>query len=176
MRRAISAADGWRLTELELRRWLADQLGVEEESILPSASLADAFAVDSLDMAAMFAAFEVEFGLELDGASCRTVSTFGDLLALVRERATPGGVPLVPFVRTIVSSRRTDAGTGLERVGWLTPYLVGVVADDARAAGRGARLDVTVTECATSGVIGRVEQYFQGLVRRGVGVHVHAGR
>lgn len=91
MRRRISTASGWRVWERELRIWLADQIGVEEASIMPDASLADTYAVDSLDLAAILSAFEADFGLDLSGASCRTVATFGDFAALVRERAAAVG-------------------------------------------------------------------------------------
>lgn len=90
---------GRQTMEGTLHRWMADQLGVDEEELDTDASLADALAVDSLDMAALLAAFEDEFGIELRGTKVCRLATFGDFVALVRQQAHAVemlSVPLLP--------------------------------------------------------------------------------
>jgi hypothetical protein len=57
----------------------------------------------------------------------------------------------------------------VERVVWLTPYAADGIAEEARRAGRGARLEVVVPRSAGAGGLAAVETLFAWLKEKGVG-------
>lgn len=56
--------------------------------------------------------------------------------------------------------------------GWLTPYTVETIAEDAQHAGRGARLEVTVAASTEDTGLARVRDDFACLGERGIVVTV----
>src|SRR5262245_66120054 len=74
----------------------------------------------------------------------------------------------IPVVSRVVAPGRGS----IERVEALTPYAAQRIAEDARAAGPGALLDLMVREPATPGTLSRVREVFSGLVPHGVRVRV----
>ena len=90
----------------------------------------------------------------------------------MRREGRPAPVALAcPFVRAAVA----PAGRGrasIERSGWLTPYTVETIAEDARGAGRGARLEIDVAADAHAASLGLVEDAFGWLRERGLEVSV----
>src|SRR5437870_4197982 len=60
----------------------------------------------------------------------------------------------------------------MHRTGWLTPYAVQTIAEDALRAGRGARLEVTVAAATSPAELRRVRHRLARLANRGIQVHV----
>ena len=79
------------------------------------------------------------------------------------------------LVRTGVVPRRGKGSRspGLVRTEWLTPYDMETIAEDARRAGRGARLDVVLPVEAGAAETVEVEERFARLRSRGKGVTIH---
>ena len=75
--------------------------------------------------------------------------------------------PIAVVARVVVRGRGS-----IERVEALTPHVVETIVEDARAAGRGAELDVTVRSPITPATLARIRDVFAGLHARGVEVHV----
>jgi hypothetical protein len=66
-------------------------------------------------------------------------------------------------------------GCVLEQVSWLTPYEAETIAQAARRAGPGARLEVIVPGSASAASLAAVETLFSWLVEKGVMVSVGRG-
>jgi hypothetical protein len=75
--------------------------------------------------------------------------------------------PLAVVARVVAPGRGS-----IERVEALTPYAVQRIAEDARVAGPGAQLDVTVRSPVAPGTLARLRAVFAGLGARGVRVRV----
>jgi hypothetical protein len=87
------------------------------------------------------------------------------------------GEPDLPTVRVRTSLTRTDGrGTRLGRAFRLNPYTLQVLIDDARRAGRGARLDVVVGQNTPVALIDAIRRRLAALERRGVHVRVRPER
>src|SRR4029077_6399725 len=118
-------------------------LGIDPEDLPADASLVDELAVDSLELAELALAIEGALGIALPRALLDDVRTVGDLLGAARarphaRRATPATLP----ARILAPDERP--GGALERPGALSPYAIETIADDARHAGRGARVELSV--------------------------------
>jgi acyl carrier protein len=159
--------------EPEIRRVVAERLGVGQEELTPEVSLFDDLAVDSLDMVELGLALEDESGITVPEHVLGEVRTYQQVvdrvLDLARATVADGSAP--PFVWARVSAPgRTDGA--LERAGRLTPYAARTIGEDALRAGRGAQLEVTVP-LTTDGVrLARVAEEFSWLRDRGVNVRV----
>jgi len=166
--------------EADVRRVVADCLGVGSEELGSEISLRDDLAADSLDLVELAMALEAEFAIVISERILDRVRTYGDLVettgVLVQRRceAEAAGAerPLRMWVR-ITPPAGGSAGT-LERTGWLTPYTAETVAEDALRAGKGAQLEVTVAASTVAG-LDRVQQQFARLGTRGVQVSVRGG-
>ena len=163
--------------EADVRRLVADHLGVGTEELVAEVSLRDELAADSLDLVELAMALEAEFAIVVPERTLDQVRTYGDLVQatglLIRTRCEEeaGGAerPLRMWVR-ITPPAGGSAGT-LERTGWLTPYTAETVAEDALRAGDGARLELTVAASTVEG-LAQVRQQFARLGKRGVQVTV----
>src|SRR2546428_4808383 len=163
--------------EADVRRVVAHCLGIGIEDLVSEVSLRDDLAADSLDLVELAMALEAEFAIVVPEPILDRVRTYGDLVhatgVLIRTRceaeARGAERPLRIWAR-ITPPAGGSAGT-LERTGWLSPYTAETVAEDARRAGRGARLEVTVAASTMAG-LARVQQQFAGLGKRGVQVIV----
>src|SRR5262245_43460096 len=159
--------------EPQVRRVVAERLGVGQEELAPEGSLADELAVDSLDMVELGLALEDEFGITVPEHVLGEVRTYQHLvnrvLDLARAAADDGGEP--PFVwARIAAPGRTDGA--LERAGRLTPYAAQTIGEDALRTGRGAQLEVTVPATTGGAALARVAEEFSWLPDRGVRVRV----
>jgi acyl carrier protein len=159
--------------EPEVRRVVAERLGVGQEELTPEVSLADDLAVDSLDMVELGLALEDEFGITVPEHVLGEVRTYQHLvdrvLDLARAAADDGGEP--PFVwARVAAPGRTDGA--LERAGRLTPYAAQTIGEDALRTGRGAQLEVTVPSTTGGAGLARVAEEFSWLRNRGVRVRV----
>jgi acyl carrier protein len=155
-----------------VRRIVADRLGISPAELVPDTSLADDLAVDSLDLIEIAIAVETEVGVSIAERRLERVRTYGDLAALVimlaAESRSPRAGPAPAVVtRVVVADRAT-----VERSTLLTPYAVETVADDAIAAGPGARLEVGLRGQAGAGALERVRVLFARLGSRGIRVQV----
>jgi acyl carrier protein len=164
--------------ELRVRRVVADSLGVGLEELVREVSLRDDLAADSLDLVELVLALEAKFGITVPDRVLDLVGSYGDLVEttvdLIRARraAEPRSAEQPPrFVARVVPSEGRSGGI-LERGGWLTPYIVETIAEDALRAGRGARLEVTVAASTEDTGLARVRDDFACLGERGVLVTV----
>lgn len=82
---------------------------------------------------------------------------------------------LPSFVRTRVTAAPGGSPGMLERGTFLTPYGAEEIAQEARRAGRGARLEVTVPASASDEGVAAVDSLFAWLREKGVAVVVHRG-
>lgn len=74
-----------RLTEI-----IADQLGVELEQVVPSASFTDDLGADSLDLVELIMALEEEFEVDIPDEDAEKILTVGDALNYLKEHAASG--------------------------------------------------------------------------------------
>ena len=88
-----------------------------------------------------------------------------------RSRADGEIAPSV-FIRGTISSERRDSRGVVTHAGWLTPYVVETISDDARHAGSGARLEITVPSGAPLAAVDRVRRCFEHLAPRGIEIDV----
>ena len=161
-----------------MRRVVADSLGVALEELVREVSLRDDLATDSLDLVELALALEAKFGISVPERIVDWVRSYKDLVEttvdLIRaRRAAESRSAEQParFVARVVPSEGRSGGI-LERGGWLTPYTVETIADDALRAGRGARLEVTVAASTEDTGLARVRDDFACLGERGILVTV----
>lgn len=182
LRRHEAAVGVWwqraEFLEPRIRRVVAESLGLGAEELTPEVSLTDDLAADSLDLVELGLGLEEEFGITLSEAVLSEVRTYGELVggvqALARKRwevesgHTTEALPV--RVRVVAAPGR---GRGdLQRAGWLTPYAVQTIAEDALRGGRGARLEVTVPADVGDAALARLEDQFAWLGEREVRVSV----
>ena len=161
--------------EPRLRRLVAEHLGVDPEELRPEVSLIDELAVDSLELIELALALEGELGIDIPERTIDEIRTYGDLagaaLALARGsqdlEAAVGSAPATVRSRVV-----SGVGAALERAGTLTPYLVEEIVEDALAAGRTARLELTVPADTDDIGVAWLERQFIELATRGVEVTV----
>jgi acyl carrier protein len=158
--------------EARVRRIVADRLGVTPGELLPDTSLADDLAVDSLDLLEIAIAIEAEAGVTIAERLLERVRTYGELATLVATLVADrrsGSAPIAPAVVTrVVAGDRTT----VQRTTLLTPYAVETIAEDAIAAGPGARLEVALRGPAGAGAVEHVRFLFARLAPRGIRVRV----
>jgi acyl carrier protein len=63
-----------------LRKIVAEQLGVEESQVVPSASFADDLKADSLDLVELIMSLEEEFGIEISDDDAEKILTVQNAL------------------------------------------------------------------------------------------------
>ncbi len=71
--------------EERLKKMIADQLGVEETQVVPSASFADDLNADSLDLVELIMSIEEEFGIEISDEDANQLTTVGAAQEFVQE-------------------------------------------------------------------------------------------
>lgn len=156
--------------EPRVRRLVAEHLGIGPEELSPIVSLTDDLAADSLDLVELAMAIEQDLGIVMPDTVMADVRTYGDLLAVVEAaRRAPQDEPSAP---PAVWARIVREHDELHRAGWLTPYTVETIAEDAARAGRGTRLEMIVSPGASDMVLERLDEQFAWLRRRGVEVCV----
>jgi len=140
--------------EETVRHVVATQLGVTPEALAPDVSLTDDLAADSLDLVELTLTLEEELGLTFSPDTIDDVRTYGELVSAVI--GTARSRPLAEGTR-LLRARVVGSSGCLVRAGSLTPYTLEEVAEDARRAGRGARLEIDLeapddTACSTLAV------------------------
>ncbi len=66
---------------------VANQLGVDIESITPESSFIEELGADSLDVVELIMALETEFDLEIPEDEAENVSTVGDVVEYIKANA-----------------------------------------------------------------------------------------
>src|SRR5437867_8589001 len=168
----------YEFVEPHVRRLVADHLRVGVGELVPEVSLRDDLAADSLDLVELALALEERFGIGVPEHILDQVRSYEDLVEttvdLIRSRRAAesrSAAQPAQFVARIVPAEGRSGGT-LERGGWLTPYTVETIAEDALRAGRGARLEVTVAASTKDTSVARVRDDFACLGQREVLVTV----
>jgi acyl carrier protein len=159
--------------ESRVRRIVADRLGVTPCELLPDTSLADDLAVDSLDLLEIAIAIEAEAGVSIAERQLESVRTYGELATLVATLVAARGSASAASAPAVVTRVIAGDRTTLQRTGFLTPYAVETIAEDAIAAGRGARLEVALRGPAVAGALECVRLLFARLGTRGIHVQVN---
>jgi acyl carrier protein len=71
--------------EVRLRRIISEQLGVDENQVVPSASFEEDLNADSLDLVELIMSLEEEFGIEISEEDAEKIRTVGDANEYVKE-------------------------------------------------------------------------------------------
>ncbi len=72
--------------EDRLKKLIAEQLGVDESRVVPSASFTDDLDADSLDLVELIMSLEEEFGVEIPDEEAEKISTVGDALQYLQAQ------------------------------------------------------------------------------------------
>src|SRR5438552_2383839 len=115
--------------EANVRRVVAEQLGVGIEEIAPDVSLPDDLAADSLDLVELALALEARCGVAISDRRLETVRTYGDLLDVITTAPLIAPPPLARFRIVCDGDARAD------HAGPLDPYTIDILVEEARRAG-----------------------------------------
>ncbi|MBV9574525.1 MAG: acyl carrier protein [Acidobacteriales bacterium] len=74
----------------KVKQIIAEQLGVDESEVTPSASFVDDLGADSLDQVELVMALEEAFNLEISDEEAEKIRTVQDAVTYVEKRAKPG--------------------------------------------------------------------------------------
>lgn len=71
--------------EERLKKLIAEQLGVDESKVVPSASFTDDLEADSLDLVELIMSLEEEFNVEIPDEDAEKIVTVGDAMQYLQE-------------------------------------------------------------------------------------------
>lgn len=69
----------------KIKEIIAEELGVEEEKVVESASFYDDLEADSLDLFEMVMSFEDQFGVKIPEEELENIKTVGDAVKYIEE-------------------------------------------------------------------------------------------
>lgn len=72
--------------EDRIKKIIAEQLGVEEDEVVPEASFVDDLGADSLDTVELVMAFEEEFDIEIPDEDAEKILTVGRAIEYIKEK------------------------------------------------------------------------------------------
>jgi acyl carrier protein len=75
-------------TAERVKKIVVEQLGVDAEKVVPTASFIDDLGADSLDTVELVMAFEEEFGVEIPDDAAETILTVGDAVKFLDKAAS----------------------------------------------------------------------------------------
>lgn len=70
-----------------VKQIIAEQLGVKKEEVTDSAKFVDDLGADSLDTVELVMALEEEFGIEIPDEDAEKMTTVGDAMRYIEEKA-----------------------------------------------------------------------------------------
>ena len=73
--------------EERVKEIIVEQLGVEEDEVLPAAKFIEDLGADSLDTVELVMAFEEEFDLEIPYEDAEKIATVGDAISYIKENS-----------------------------------------------------------------------------------------
>ncbi|MGH7315157.1 MAG: acyl carrier protein [Candidatus Rokuibacteriota bacterium] len=73
--------------EERVKENIVEQLGVEEDEVLPAAKFIEDLGADSLDTVELVMAFEEEFDLEIPDEDAEKIATVGDAISYIKENS-----------------------------------------------------------------------------------------
>ncbi len=71
----------------KVKKIIVDQLGVDEEKVVPAASFIDDLGADSLDQVELVMAFEEEFGIEIPDEAAEKITTVGKAVDYITQNS-----------------------------------------------------------------------------------------
>ena len=71
-----------------VKKIIVEQLGVEEDEVVPTASFVEDLNADSLDLVELIMSLEEEFGTEISDEDAERIRTVGDAVEYIDERNT----------------------------------------------------------------------------------------
>jgi len=74
--------------EERVKEIIVEQLGVEEDEVLPAAKFIEDLGADSLDTVELVMAFEEEFGVEIPDDAAETILTVGDAVRFLEKSSS----------------------------------------------------------------------------------------
>jgi acyl carrier protein len=158
--------------EPQVRRLVAETLGIDAEELTLDVSLTDDLAADSLDLAELAVRLETELGIAVPDPLIERIRTYGDLVRTTLSlTATRQPVKLEPEPVEL-SARLLSPRGQLLRAEFLTPYVAELIADDALHAGPGARLELTLGPRTDDAQLARVREEFAWLTAHGVDLSI----
>ena len=73
--------------EERVKEIIVEQLGVEEDEVLPAAKFIEDLGADSLDTVELVMALEEEFDLEIPDEDAEKIATVGDAISYIKENS-----------------------------------------------------------------------------------------
>jgi acyl carrier protein len=68
-----------------VKKIIVEQLGVEEDEVIPTASFVEDLNADSLDLVELIMSLEEEFGMEISDEEAEKISTVNDAVEYINE-------------------------------------------------------------------------------------------
>jgi acyl carrier protein len=160
--------------ERRIRCLVADTLGTGEDDLTASVSLLDDLAVDSLDLLELALKIEEALDVSLPERLLSAVRTYGDVVALVLDRVRyPASVAAEPMLlRVRITPPPAQPRQAAVRVFVLTPYAVQLVTEEAKMAGPGTRVELTVPAGGCGPAVAHLHETFADLTARDIAVVV----
>jgi len=75
----------------ELKKLVAERLGIDEKDIKPGASFTEDLGADSLDLVELMMALEEKFGIEIPDEDARELVTVQDVIDYLKSKGIIGG-------------------------------------------------------------------------------------
>jgi acyl carrier protein len=72
--------------EERIKKIISEQLGVEEEDVVPEAKFVDDLGADSLDTVELVMALEEEFDIEIPDEDAEKIQTVGSAITFIKEK------------------------------------------------------------------------------------------
>ena len=73
--------------EERVKEIIVEQLGVEENDVVPTAKFIEDLGADSLDTVELVMAFEEEFGIEIPDEDAEKITTVGDAIQYIKDNS-----------------------------------------------------------------------------------------
>lgn len=166
------------LLEPEIRRLVADRVGIPETWVRDEIAFVDDLALDRTMLTELVIEIERHAGVSIPESAVDGIRTYEDLVDTIVDACAGskrGPVPSVFLRATVVPGRRDRRGIVARSV-WLTPYTRETLTADALRAGPGGRLDITVPASTPLAAAERVDASFAHLASYGVTVAVRHER